>query len=460
MCHEIPYAFVPQRDCDVETFISDPPMACAVKVAVIGLGYVGLPVAATLAHNGVRVVGIDIDPARVEAVSAGQSPLSGDEPGLGELLAAAVKSRRLKATSDYGEIDKADAVIISVETPIDSVTKDPQYRALKTALRRLAPHLQRGALVSIESTITPGTMASVVKPILERGSGLKVGKGLSLTHCPERVTTGKLLHNLVKLDRVVGAEDPTSLRKALTLYRKFVEGELHAADWISAEITKTAENAYRDVQLAFANELALICEELGANAYRVRELVNSCPGRDVLLPGAGVGGHCIPKDPWLLVAPVIHQKPTLIPAAREVNDYMPIRMAQLVEEAMREAGRRIRGAKVAVLGFAYRENTDDARNSPAILLVRELRRRGADIAIHDPYAKSMRGFTVTRDLRAALKGADCLALVTAHDAYRTLDLQKVRRWMRHRAIVDGRNAFDGSIVRRGFAYRAIGKGEF
>ena len=188
--------------------------------------------------------------------------------------------------------------------------------------------------------------------------------------------------------------------------------------------------------------------------------MNSCPGRDVLLPGAGVGGHCIPKDSWLLVAPVIHQKPILIPAAREVNDYMPIRMAQLVEEAMREAGRRIRGAKVAVLGFAYRENTDDARNSPAILLVRELRRRGADIAIHDPYAKSMRGFTVTRDLQAALKGADCLALVTAHDAYRTLDLQKVRRWMRHRAIVDGRNAFDGSIVRRGFAYRAIGKGEF
>jgi UDP-N-acetyl-D-mannosaminuronic acid dehydrogenase len=274
------------------------------------------------------------------------------------------------------------------------------------------------------------------------------------------VTTGKLLHKLIKLDRVIGTEDATSRRKALNLYGRFVEGTLHPTDWISAEITKTAENAYRDVQIAFANEIALICEELGANAYRVRELVNTCPGRDMLIPGAGVGGHCIPKDPWLLVSPVIHQKPILIPSAREVNDYMPIRMAQLVEEAMREAGRRIRGAQVAVLGFAYRENTDDARNSPAIPLVRELRRRGADVTIHDPFARSTRGFTVTRDLRTTLKGADCLALVTAHDAYRRLDLKKVRRWMRHRAIVDGRNFFDGAAVKRRFAYRAIGKGEF
>ena len=204
----------------------------------------------------------------------------------------------------------------------------------------------------------------------------------------------------------------------------------------------------------------MICEELGANAYRVRELVNTCPGRDMLIPGAGVGGHCIPKDPWLLVSPVIHQKPVLIPTAREVNDFMPTRMAQLVEEAMREVGRRIRNSQVAILGFAFRENTEDSRNSPAIPLIRELRRRGADVTIHDPFAKSLRGFTITRDLGAALKGADCLALATAHDDYRTLDLKKLRGWMRHRAIVDGRNVFDGSVIKRGFSYRAIGKGEF
>ena len=430
------------------------------KVVVIGLGYVGIPVAAALASKGIRAIGIDIDPRKVEAVRAGRSPLEGEEPGLEDLIASGVKSRRLMATTDYAAADGADAAIVSVETPINDETHDPEYRALKSALRSLAPHLRKGVLVSIESTIAPRTMAGVVRPILERGSGLKAGRDLHLVHCPERVTAGKLLHNLTTLDRVIGAQDARGLRKATSLYGKIVEGTLHGTDWVSAEITKTAENAYRDAQIAFANEVALICEELGANAYRVRELVNTCPGRDMLSPGAGVGGHCIPKDPWLLVSPVIHQKPVLIPTAREVNDFMPIRMAQLCEEAMREAGRRIRNSRVAVLGLAYRENTDDARNSPAIPLIRDLRRRGADVTIHDPFAKTLRGFTVTRDLHTALKGADCLALVTAHDAYRKLDLAKVKRWMRHPAIVDGRNVFDGSVIKRGFVYRGIGKGEF
>jgi len=430
------------------------------KVAVIGLGYVGVPVAAALASKGVRAVGIDIDPRKVEAVSAGRSPLEGEEPGLEDLIASGVKLGRLTATTDYAGVDGADAAIVSVETPINEETHDPEYKALKSALRSLAPHVRKAMLVSIESTVAPGTMAGIVRPILERGSGLKAGRDFHLVHCPERVTAGKLLKNLTTLDRVIGAQDERGLRKASSLYAKIVQGALHGTDWVSAEITKTAENAYRDVQIAFANEVALICEELGANAYRVRELVNTCPGRDMLIPGAGVGGHCIPKDPWLLVSTAIHQKPVLIPTAREVNDFMPVRMAQLVEEAMREAGRRIRNSRIAVLGFAYRENTDDARNSPAIPLIRELRRRGADVAIHDPFAKSLRGFTVTRDLKTAVKGADCIALVTAHDAYRKLDLGKLKRWMRHRAIVDGRNVFDGSVIERGFVYRGIGKGEF
>src|SRR3989454_2448025 len=430
------------------------------KVAVIGLGCVGVPRAAVLASNGVRVVGIDIDGRKVTAIGAGKNPLRGKEPGLAELIAAGVAAGRLSATTDYTAVDGADAAVVGVETPIDDDTHDPDYRAMRTALRSLAPHLRKGVLVSIESTVAPGTMAGVVRPVLERGSGLKAGRDFHLVHCPERVTAGKLLYNLTTLDRVIGAEDARARRAATSLYSQISTGGLHEADWVSAEISKTAENAYRDVQIAFSNEVALICEELGANAYRVRELVNTCPGRDMLVPGAGVGGHCIPRDPWLLVSPVIHQKPVLIPTAREVNDFMPTRMAQLVEEAMREAGRRIRNSKVTILGFAYRENTDDARNSPAIPLIRELRRRGADVTIHDPLAKTVRGFTITRDLGSALTGADCLTLVTAHAEYRALDLKKLRGWMRHRAIVDGRNVFDGSVIKRGFAYRAIGKGEF
>ncbi len=436
-------------------------MRAVVKVAVVGLGYVGVPVAAAVAASGAAVVGIDIDPAKVRAVNAGRNPLRGKEPGLPELLKDAVAKGRLTATMEMEGLAGADVVVVCVETPIDAATHDPQYRALKAALASIGPHLKRGALVSIESTLAPGTMEKLVRPALERSSHKKAGRDFSLVHCPERVTAGKLLYNLTNLHRVLGAPDAHAAGKARDFYGSFVRGDLHVTDWTTAEVAKTAENAYWDVQIAFANEVALIAEELGVDAYRVRELVNTCPYRAMLLPGAGVGGHCIPKDPWLLIAPAIAAKPELIPAARGINDYMPRRMAQLVEEALLAAGRKIKGAKVAVLGFAYREGTEDARNTPSRPLVQELRRRGADVAIHDPYARTERGYVVSRDLDGVLRGADCLALVTAHDAYRKLDLRRARRLMRHRALVDGRNAFAGpEVVRAGFVYRGLGKGQF
>jgi len=436
-------------------------MRAPVKVAVIGLGYVGVPLAAAVAATGAKVVGVDIDPKKVEAVNAGRNPLRGHEPGLSALVKEQVAKRRLRASLDPADAANADVVAVCVETPIDPSTHDPSYKALKAALVHVGIHLKRGALVSIESTLSPGTMGSVVRPALERASKLKVGRDLHLVHCPERLTTGKLLHHLTELPRVLGANDRAALRKGLAFYGRFVKAEIHPTDWTTAEVVKTAENAYWDVQIAFANEVALISEELAVDAYRVRELVNTCPYRMMLLPGAGVGGHCIPKDPWLLVSPAVQTKPELIPTARAVNDFMPRRMARLVEEALSASGKKIKGARVAVLGFAYRENTDDTRNSPAKEMIQELRRRGADIAIHDPFARSERGYTILRDLQAVVKGVDCVALVTAHDAYRKLDLKALRRGMRRRVIVDGRNVFAGpEVVKAGFVYRGIGKGQF
>ncbi len=436
-------------------------MRTRVKVAVIGLGHVGLPLAVATATTGASVAGIDIDPAKVKAVNAGRNPLRGKEPDLPELLKSAVARGLLTASPDIAAAAKADVVAVCVETPVETTTHDPQYRALKAALTGLGPHLKRGALVTVESTLAPGTMEKLVRPTLERASHMTAGRDFALVHCPERVTAGKLLHNLTNLDRVLGAADVRSAAKAKAFYQTFVQGALHETDWTTAEVAKTAENAYWDVQIAFANELALVAEELGVDAFRVRELVNTCPSRSMLLPGAGVGGPCIPKDPWLLIAPALASKPELIPAARGINDYMPRRMAQLVEEATLAAGRRIQGAKVAVLGFAFREGTEDTRNTPARPLVQALRRRGADVAIHDPYARPEHGYAVSRDLEAVLRGADCIALVTAHDAYRRLDLRSIRRLMRHRALVDGRNVFAGpEVMKAGFVYRGIGKGEF
>ncbi len=436
-------------------------MRARVKVAVIGLGYVGVPLAAAVAETRASVVGIDIDPKKVAAVNAGRNPLRGREPGLGDLLKDEVANGRLRASLDPADAADADVVAVCVETPIEPTTHDPSYKALKAALAGVGPHLKAGALVSIESTLSPGTMEKVVRPALERGSQMTAGDGFHLIHCPERLTAGKLLTNLTALPRVLGANDPVALRKGIAFYRRFVKAEIHPTDWTTAEVVKTAENAYWDVQIAFANEVALISEELGVDAYRVRELVNTCPFRLMLIPGAGVGGHCIPKDPWLLVGPAVQTKPELIPTARAVNEFMPRRMARLIEEALAAGGRKIKGARVAVLGFAYRENTEDARNTPAKPLIQELRRRGADVVIHDPYARSERGYTITRDLDAATKGADAVALVTAHDAYRKLDVTALRRGMRHRVLVDGRNVFQGpDLIAAGFVYRAIGKGQF
>lgn len=431
------------------------------KVAVVGLGYVGVPVAATIASTGASVVGVDIDSSKVESINDGRNPLLGREPGLSELLKEQVQRGQLKATEDASRISHADVVVVAVETPIDPSTHDPMYKPLKSALTSIGPYLKRGALVSIESTLAPGSMARVVRPTLERASKKKAGRDFHLVHCPERVTAGKLLYNLTNLHRVLGAPDDVAAKKAIGFYGRFLRGDLHVTDWTTAEVAKTAENAYWDVQIAFANEIALISEEVGVDAFRVRELVNTCPYRAMLIPGAGVGGPCIPKDPWLLASLASQTKPELIPTARSVNDFMPRRMARLVEEAVSAAGRRLKGARVAVLGFAYRENTEDARNTPAKEMIQELRRRGADVSIHDPFARSERGYAILRDLKAVTKGADCVAIVTVHDEYRKLDLKALGRSMRHRAIVDGRNVFAGpEVVKAGFVYRGIGKGQF
>ena len=427
------------------------------KVAVIGLGYVGLPVAAAFADAGLRVVGIDIDPAKVAAVNAGRSLLSGREPD----LAALVKKhggKRLTATTDYGACKTADAVLVAVETPIDDDTKDPDYRALRSVLRSLGPNLKKGALVSIESTIAPGTMLGLVKPLLERSSGMRTPRDFLLAHVPERLTAGKLLHNLANVERVLGGNDRRARRKALRLYARIVTAPIHATDLLTAEIVKTAENTYWDVQLALANEFALVAEDYGVDAFEVRRLVNTTPQRDLLYPGAGVGGHCIPKDPWLLLHGLRSFRPSLIPAAREVNEFMPERMATLTQDALQEAGRRLAGARVAILGFAYKENTDDARNSPAIPLIRILRRRGADVRIHDPFVKKQRGFAVARKLPDVLKGADVAVVVTAHDAYRKADWKSLGRKMRRKVFVDGRRLWE--TPPRGWVYRGIGRGQF
>jgi UDP-N-acetyl-D-mannosaminuronic acid dehydrogenase len=425
-------------------------------LCVVGLGYVGLTVACALAEAGFRTIGIDIDASRVASINRGHYPLHGVEPDLPGLLEDQVRAGRLAASTDFEACRHADAVLVAVQTPVEATTRLPRLDALRDAVCSLGPHLRRGSLVVVESTIAPGTMRDRVVPWLEQASQFSARADLFVGCCPERVMPGKLLANLGSCSRVMGGWTPLAAQVGQSLYQTLTTGEVDATDCLSAELVKTTENAYRDVQIAFANEVALLCEGYGADVYAVRELVNKSPFRDMHMPGAGVGGHCIPKDPWLLIggAQAARAVARLIPAARAINDGMPLHVGAMLERAMGDHGIDIGQASVLVLGYTYLQDSDDTRNSPSIELIHWLEERGARVSVNDPFVPEM-----ALDVSAQAAGADCLVLMVAHTSYRHLDLDGLAAGMRHRILIDGRHLFsrEAAMAAR-FDYRCLGIG--
>jgi len=430
----------------------------AKKIVVVGMGYVGVPVAAAFAKAGFEVVGINRSKPKVDQINRGISPIGGLEPGLSSLLRKMVNAGRLRATQSFTECRDAYAIIVAVQTPFDKLKEKPDYSSLESAMHKIGSNLSKGTTIVVESTVAPGTVEKIVKPILESRSGLRAGKDFYLGTCPERVRSGRLLKNLIELDRVVGGYGEVSKKRIINLYRNVVKGNLYGTDCLTAEIVKTVENAYRDVQIAFANEVALICERLGADVYEVRELVNKAPYRDMHMPGAGVGGHCLPKDSLLLSYSVKGKfEPKLIKIARKVNDFMPLHLAHLVEAALSDLGIQVKGSRIAILGLAYVKNSDDTRNTPAAPVIKKLESLGAEIRVHDPYVNQFDKMKISKDIMEVLRGADCLVTVTDHDAYKKIDLRKIKKCMRTPIIVDGRNVFQKSAcLKTGFHYRGIG----
>lgn len=426
------------------------------KLAVIGLGYVGLPVACEFARAGFDVIGVEVQADRVKQINAGVSPIDGNEPGLAELLSEVVGQRKLRASGNYEDLSQQDIFLICVETPVDSLNI-PRYEALRSALCSLGRVLQPGALVIIESTIAPGTMHGMALPLLAETSGLRLNEGFFLGNCPERVMPGKLLANLRHVSRVVGGMSPETAETALALYRHIVTADLDPTDCVTAELVKTAENAYRDVQIAFANEVALICEAAGGDVWKVRELVNKSPGRQMHMPGGGVGGHCIPKDPWLLAygASGTQTPVRLIPAARAINDSMPLHVADLLAQALQDQGRTVRGAPILVMGYAYLEGSDDTRNSPSESLVRRLKKLGAVPVIHDPYVPGYQG-----DLLRLARGCAAAVVMVRHPEYLRLDLAELRAMLSTPILVDGRHVYSPAAAQAaGWVYRGVGQGQ-
>ncbi len=433
------------------------------KIVVVGLGYVGLPLACKFAEVGFTVIGLDVDGRKVKLVNQGQSPIEGEEPGLFSLIEKVVNAGNLRATTNPEAIREAQFIIIAVQTPFDTQSKEPLYRALVNATETVGEYMNEGVLVVVESTVAPTTLKNIVKPILEEKSGLTAGKGFNLASCPERVMPGKLLHNLVNLDRVVGGYTPECGERARQLYGTVVRGRIDVVDSTTAELVKTVENAYRDVQIAFANEIALLCEHVGVDVYKVRELVNRVPERNMHLPGTGVGGHCIPKDSWLLIYGTRgNYQPRILTTARDINEYMPHHVAELTLEGFRRAGKSIAGSKIVVLGLAYLPNSDDTRNSPTIPLVNDLVLRNARVHVHDPYVTDQEALVsevvLTQNLEEAMVGADALVVSTRHSVYEELTLEDLERLMNHPLIIiDGRNLFSDLKPSEKLIYLGVGR---
>jgi UDP-N-acetyl-D-mannosaminuronic acid dehydrogenase len=448
------------------------------KVVVIGMGYVGIPVAALFADvDGFTVIGVQRRSKRsgwkIDWLNEGKNPIGGDEPVLSGLIERVSKKGTFKVVEEISVCKDADAILIDVQTPTEA-NRVPKYESLVEVSREVGKYMPKGALVIVESTVAPGTTDNIVKPLLEESSGMKAGRDFYLAFCYERVMVGRLVKNIVNLPRVVGGINEESTRRAVELYSRIIKAPLCPTDSLTAEVSKVVENTYRDVNIAFSNEVAIICESLGVNAYKVRELVNTLPNdpsnpnsnpvRNMHFPGCGVGGHCLPKDPWLLKYGLdtygkFKFEPKIIVSSRELNDLMPVHTVDLVEEALAEHGRKLNGAKVAILGVAFLENSDDTRNTPSATLYNELKRRGAEPVLHDPIVRDF-DLPFTSDLESVLKDADAIILSTKHKDYLKLDLNELRKKVRTPILIDGRNAFDKcSAEKAGFTYKGIGKGE-
>lgn len=377
------------------------------KIEVIGLGYIGLSTAAVFANSGVDVIGVDRNMRIVETINRGDIHL--EEPGLAEVIQRVVRDKKLVV---YDAPREADAFIIAVPTPnADDAYRSCDLTHVISAVQDILPYLRKGNLVIVESTVAPRTIEDYVKPRIER-AGFNIGDDIYLAHCPERVLPGRILHELVHNNRVIGGVTASCADKAAELYSAFVQGEIIKTDSKTAEMSKLMENTFRDVNIALANEIAVICCELGINVLDVIRIANKHPRVNIHTPGPGVGGHCLAVDPYFIYAKA-PQTARLIKLARDTNNGMPAFVADSTETILNHD----KSVPIAVFGVTYKPDVDDVRESPALKIADMLEERGYTLRIHDPHV----GNPAYRSLEDALKGAGLLLCLVGHREFRTMD---------------------------------------
>lgn len=448
------------------------------KVCIIGLGYIGFPTACVVAKAGHEVVGVDVNAEIIDKLKHGKLHIV-NEDGLEDIASEVFKSGRLRVTT---EPEPADAFILAVPTPYRKLTDRPgdreaaataegaacpegeegdalQFGAdlayVEASAREIVPFVRPGNLVVLESTVPPGTTDTLVCNIISEGTDLVCGRDVYVAHAPERVLPGRILKELTENDRIVGGINPESTNQAVALYRTFVHGQVLGTDATTAELVKLMENTFRDVNIALANEFALICEELGINVHEAIALANRHPRVKILKPGPGVGGHCIAVDPYFIVE-AVPEKARLIARARQVNSSMPNHVIDLVRQADQQAtaaGTPIR--KIVTLGASYKSDVGDERESPSLEVAALLQAAGYEVSVHDPYIPKFSAGT----LDEMVAGADLLVMLTDHHVYQTeLKPGAIKQRMRQPWIVDTRGFFGTEWDAAGFQVVRLGVG--
>ncbi|MCK5061422.1 nucleotide sugar dehydrogenase [Candidatus Parcubacteria bacterium] len=421
------------------------------QISVIGLGYVGLPLALLVDIKGYSVVGIDIDTKKIELIKKRISPFED------KAISKQLKQSRIEVTDDFSRLKDSSIVIICVPTPVYK-NHMPNLELVKSASEKVGEHLKKGQLVILESTVNPGVSEGIVQPILERTSGLKSGKDFYLAHCPERINPGDEKWNVRNIDRVVGALSDKGLKIAVNFYRSIIDGDIKSMKSIKeAEAVKVVENSFRDINIAFVNELAMSFEKLGIDVVNVIEGAATKPFAFMPhFPGCGVGGHCIPVDPYYLIEYAkkkgfIHD---FLALARRINSQMPEYAVEQVVKGLNEKKKSINGAKVAVLGLSYKPDIGDYRESPSFEIIKLLKSYGAKVASYDPFVLEK---SSVKSLKEALKGAEAVVVATGHAKFKKIS-PKIYIKNGVKVVVDGRNCLNKEKFQKaGLVYKGIGR---
>lgn len=420
-------------------------------VAVIGLGYVGLPLAVRAVERGYRVIGFDTHTEKIALLKKKKSPIEDT------YLQTNIPKFPFEATSDAKRLREADILLICVPTPVDEMHY-PDLEPVISASTLTATHLKKGALVVLESTVNPGVSEEIIRPIFEK-HGHAVGKDVFIAHCPERINPGDPKWNVTNIPRIVGSFDKQGLRMALAFYRSIVDGDIRPMKSIrEAEAVKVVENSFRDINIAFVNELARSFDVLGID---VKDVIQGAATKPFSFmphfPSCGVGGHCIPVDPYYLIERAKQSgfDHRFLKIAREINNSMPSYTVELLQDLLNDVKIALNGTTIGVLGLAYKANIDDLRESPALDIIDRLKDHKAKVVTYDPHLLAI---STTKSLETILKKSDALILATDHREFKELITPALLKKYKIKAIVDGKNCLDKTLfLKAGIRYKGIGR---